>query len=126
MSTSSTLPPTGQNHDRQEDALMQDAEGLTNGHTEPNSQIASDQEPLPPADDIAVEVAAVDEDAMDTDAAPDSSQAPVLPDGSIDPPEAVVPPSNADAQADAISDGQPPPPPADGEVSRMSKIAAHL
>ncbi|KAF2261157.1 hypothetical protein CC78DRAFT_500533 [Lojkania enalia] len=80
MSTSTTLqPPTGQNHDRHADAQMQDSGGLTNGHTDANTNRSN----ALPASDVAVEVAAVDEDAMDT--TPDNSQGLVLPNGSADP-----------------------------------------
>ncbi|KAF2474158.1 DS-domain-containing protein [Lindgomyces ingoldianus] len=81
MSASTTLlPPVGQNHDR-EDALMQDSGGLTNGHLETNTNSLES-----PPNAVAVEVAAVDEDAMDI--TPDSSQGLVLPNGSADPQQA--------------------------------------
>ncbi|ORY17606.1 hypothetical protein BCR34DRAFT_22357 [Clohesyomyces aquaticus] len=81
MSASTTsLPPAGQNHDR-EDAVMHDTAGLTNGHVEANTNI-----PEAPSHPVAVEVAAVDEDAMDT--TPDNSQGLVLPNGSADPQDA--------------------------------------
>lgn len=87
MSTSTTLPPLGQDHDRQEDALMQDSEGLANGHMETDSSGTDSQSPPPPPlGNVAVEVAAVDEDAMDT--TPDSSQGLVQANGSANPPEA--------------------------------------
>jgi hypothetical protein len=77
MNASATIPPPdGQNHDR-EDAVMEDPDGLTNGHLENttgNSEL--------PRADVAVEVAAVDEDAMDT--ALDNAQGLVLPNGSAD------------------------------------------
>jgi len=77
MSASVSLPaPEGQNHDR-EDAVMEDPEGLTNGHLETGTNPTE----LPPAT-VAVEVAAVDDDAMDT--TPDNAQGLVLPNGSAD------------------------------------------
>ncbi|CAO2649526.1 Nn.00g069110.m01.CDS01 [Neocucurbitaria sp. VM-36] len=86
MSSSiTTLPPAGQRHDR-EDAEMQDGEGLTNGHGEETANPPSNREPI--TNSVAVEVAAVDEDAMDT--APDTDQERGLPNGSADPNEALV------------------------------------
>lgn len=109
MSTSApTLPPAGQRHDR-EDALMQDDDTLTNGHmeTEPSSTVSQDSSTT----NVAVEVAAVDEDAMDT--TPDNSQGLVLPNGSADPQEAAgitpsSPPPNGVAQEEPGSIDQPP------------------
>ncbi|KAJ4407344.1 hypothetical protein N0V91_003928 [Didymella pomorum] len=72
-----TLSPTGQRHDR-EDAEMHDEEGLANG------QGQAEQESTTPAtaatSAVAVEIAVVDEDAMDT--TPDIDQQLVLPNGS--------------------------------------------
>lgn len=80
MNASVTIPPPdGQNHDR-EDAVMEDPGGQTNGHLE----LGTSHGELPGAD-VAVEVAAVDEDAMDT--ALDNVQGLVLPNGSADPQE---------------------------------------
>ena len=78
MGTSTTLPPAGQRHDR-DDADMQD--GLTNGH-EANT---SNNQPHTRANNVAVEVAAVaaDEDAMDTTS--DDVQGIVLPNGLAEP-----------------------------------------
>lgn len=64
MSTSATtLPPTGQRHHR-EDAEMQDGEALTNGHQEQTPNQPGNPDPTIQA--VAVAVAAMDEDAMDT------------------------------------------------------------
>lgn len=75
-----TLPQPGQRHDR-EDAEMQDGESLTNGQartdqTSPAVASAS-------TDTVAVEIAVVDDDAMDT--TPDTDQHLVLPNGSANP-----------------------------------------
>ncbi|KAJ4302711.1 hypothetical protein N0V90_001601 [Kalmusia sp. IMI 367209] len=77
MSTSTTLPPAGQRHDR-EDAIMQD--GLPNG-VQPDANSTQDRDQ---ANNVAVEVAAVtaDDDAMDT--TPDSAQGVVLANGSAE------------------------------------------
>jgi hypothetical protein len=99
MSTSSTLPPAGQRHDR-EDAVMQD--GLTNGlQPDASSTPAHNQ-----ADSVAIEVAAVsaDEDAMDTTS--DDAQGLIQPNASAEPaaitpaspPSAEVPANNDDAE----------------------------
>ncbi|KAF3042177.1 ubiquitin carboxyl-terminal hydrolase [Didymella heteroderae] len=73
-----TLPPTGQRHDR-EDAEMHEGEGLANGREQ------LEQESTVPAqastNAVAVEVAVVDEDAMDTTS--DTDQQLVLPNGSV-------------------------------------------
>jgi hypothetical protein len=116
MSTSSTLPPSGQRHDR-EDAVMQD--GLTNGAT--TSGVVSsiqDTESREPPSDIAVEVAAVpaDEDAMDT--TPDNSQGLVIPNGSVDPQEVAEhtprpPGPNGVVQGEESNNDQAPPAPTD-------------
>lgn len=77
MNTSTTLsPPEGQNHDR-EDATMEDSDGLPNGHIEVAQNTGN-----PPAPQVAVEVAAVDEDVMDT--TPDSTQVDGVPNVSSD------------------------------------------
>lgn len=132
MSTSTTLPPpAGQNHDRQEDALMQDSDGLANGHMEANAGSTNNQEPPPPPPpppNVAVEVAAVDEDAMDT--TPDNSQGLVLPNGSADPQEAPVitpssPEPNGVAQGEPVSNSEPAPPPTEETVSRKAPFISH-
>ncbi|KAF2736982.1 DS-domain-containing protein [Polyplosphaeria fusca] len=110
MSTSTTLPqpPTGQNHDRQEyaDAPMQDPDGLTNGHVEPAANTAE----VAPANSVAVEVAAVDEDVMDT--TPDNGQGLVLPNGSTGGQDAAAEPTspapNGVSGEQPASNGQPP------------------
>jgi hypothetical protein len=104
MSTSTTLPPIGQRHDR-EDAIMQD--GLSNG-------MATTQEAESRAspNDVAVEVAAVpaDEDAMDTTA--DDPQNLVLPNGTADPQNATAttPTSPAPNGVEDTTDNVEPPP----------------
>jgi hypothetical protein len=73
MSTSlSTLSPTGQRHDR-EDADMQDGNNLTSEQV----HSASADLPVPAFSTVHIEVAATDEDAMDT--TPDTNQQTVLP-----------------------------------------------
>jgi hypothetical protein len=121
MTTSSTLLPLdGQNHDR-EDALMQDSDALSNGHAETNTNTTDTREP--PVDGIAVEVAAVDNDAMDT--APDDSDGLVLPNGSADPREPstnsqTAPTPNGEntepGDQQTSADVPPPPPPEDAPV----------
>lgn len=87
MNTSaSTMPPAGQRHDR-EDAEMQDGEGLTNGQSHIQQATTATAEPASNA--VAVEVAAVDEDAMDT--TPDTDQQLVLPNGSASQLDASIP-----------------------------------
>jgi hypothetical protein len=101
MSTSSTLPPAGQRHDR-DDADMQD--GLTNGlQPDASSTPAHNQ-----ADSVAIEVAAVsaDEDAMDTTS--DDAQDLIQP--------------NASAEPAAITPASPPP----AEVSGNDDAAEHV
>ncbi|KAF9733686.1 hypothetical protein PMIN02_002677 [Paraphaeosphaeria minitans] len=127
MTTSTTLPPAGQRHDR-EDVDMQD--GLING-LQPD---ATDTPTQNQTNSVAIEVAAVsaDEDAMDTTS--DDTQDLVLPNGSTDPtaitplppPLAEVSSSDPDAQHTTSTtpndappeeppapptDLQPPPPP---------------
>jgi hypothetical protein len=91
-----SLPPAGQPHDR-EDADM-DGEGLTNGQG-----LAST---------VAVEVAAVDEDAMDT--TPDADDGVLLANGSADPLEtAIITPTSPtlnSAASDALSTNAQLPP----------------
>lgn len=79
MSTSTTtLPPVGQRHDR-DDADMHDGEGVPN-------ELPADSQSNPEAtltNSVAVEVAAVDEDVMDT--TPDTEVEIVLPNSSAAP-----------------------------------------
>lgn len=85
MATSTTLPPVGQRHDR-DDANMQDS--LTNGlQPDPSSTPIHIQ-----TDSVAIEVAAVspDEDAMDTTS--DDTQDLVQPNGAVQP-TGITPPS---------------------------------
>jgi hypothetical protein len=73
MSSSvTTFAPAGQQHDR-EDADMEDGAGTANGHVE--------SPPIPPSNSntIAIEVAAVEEDVMDT--TPDADTELVLSNG---------------------------------------------
>ncbi|KAH6622337.1 hypothetical protein C7974DRAFT_362780 [Boeremia exigua] len=75
MSTSAHIaPPAGQRRNR-EDADMREVEGLTNGqaHVEQVSPLLAESS----ISSVAVEIAAVDEDAMDT--TPDTDQRLVLP-----------------------------------------------
>jgi hypothetical protein len=96
MSTSSsTLPPTGQRHDR-DDADMQDGDSLTNEQTQFGQ--ASADVPVPAFNTVHIEVAATDEDAMDT--TPDTDQHIVLP--------------TASTGQDSTSVAQSPPPTANG------------
>jgi hypothetical protein len=128
MSTSTTLPPlAGQNHDREEDALMQDSANLANGYIEATTHISNGDQP--PAPGVAVEVAAVDEDAMDT--SPDNNQGLVLPNGSADAQEAlgITPSSPAptgEVQTELDSNAVPPPPSTDNTVSRTSMTIADV
>lgn len=109
MSSSvTTLPPIGQRHDR-EDADMEDDSGLTNGHVPEIASSPINREPA--TGTVAVEVAAVDEDIMDT--TPDADTELVLPNGSTGPEEAAVitptsPAPNADTAVEPDST-QPPP-----------------
>lgn len=98
MSMSTTLPPSGQRHDR-EDAIMQ--EGLTNGlQPDPSNTQTQNQ-----ANNVAIEVAAVaaDEDAMDTTS--DDAQAIVLPNGSAEPREAAITPSSPNDTSQGVANG---------------------
>lgn len=128
MTTSSTLPPVdGQNHDR-EDALMQDSDTMSNGHTETNTSTTNSNEAS--VDGVAIQVAAVDDDAMDT--TPDTSQGLVLPNGSADPREpptndqSVVTSNGENAESggehagvDPTATPPPPPPPDDAPVCEV-------
>jgi hypothetical protein len=63
MSSSvTTIAPAGQQHDR-EDADMADSVSLANSEVQMPPIVAGDREP---ADTVAIEVAVVDDDAMDT------------------------------------------------------------
>lgn len=75
-----TLPQAGQRHDR-EDAEMGDGDGLTNGQAQVEQ--VSPALASSPTNTVAVEVAVVDDDAMDT--TPDTDQHLVLPNGSANP-----------------------------------------
>ncbi|KAL5388909.1 hypothetical protein DPSP01_002616 [Paraphaeosphaeria sporulosa] len=116
MTTSTTLPPAGQRHDR-EDADMQD--GLTNGLQPGASNTPTHNQ----TNNVAIEVAAVsaDEDVMDTTS--DDTQGLVLPNSSAEPaaitpsspPLAEGPGSDQDAQhatSTTPNDAPPEEPPA--------------
>ncbi|KAJ4988669.1 ubiquitin carboxyl-terminal hydrolase [Stagonosporopsis vannaccii] len=75
-----TMPQPGQRHDR-EDAEMHDGEGLTNGQAQVEPAFPGLTESS--TNTVAVEIAVVDEDAMDT--TPDTDQHLVLPNGSANP-----------------------------------------
>lgn len=91
---------------------MQDSEGLANGHVEVNPHSINSQEP--PATSVAVEVAAIDEDAMDT--TPDNSQGLVLPNGSSDPQEPPGITSISPAPNEQSNSEEPPLPSTDSTV----------
>ncbi|KAF2638924.1 hypothetical protein P280DRAFT_403747 [Massarina eburnea CBS 473.64] len=122
MSTSTTLPPTGQPHDR-DDAVMQD--GLTNGvdgaaNANANANATSTPNGAPPSN-VAVEVASVaaDEDAMDI--APETSQHLVLPNGAANAqqPDAISPEPGSNAETDPVpvaAGETDPPPPTDASI----------
>ncbi|KAF2999270.1 hypothetical protein E8E13_003636 [Curvularia kusanoi] len=103
-SSTPTLPPAGQRHDR-EDADMQDGEGLSNG--QPQLGQISAALPASSLNTIAVEVTAADEDAMDT--TPDTDQQLVLPNGST--------------SRDSTSVPQPPSPPSNGADEEVSAVS---
>lgn len=123
MSSSvTTLAPTGQQHDRQ-DADMGEATGVTNESSLTNGLVA--ESPVPSNDretnnTVAVEVAAIDEDAMDT--TPDIDTQLVLQDGSTGPLEATTtptsPPTHEAAGEPALGDLAPPAAPSDSVVSQ--------
>lgn len=119
MSSSvTTLPPVGQRHDR-EDADMEDDSGLTNGHVPETAGPPSNREPA--ASPVAVEVAAVDADVMDT--TPDADTELVLPNGSAAPEEPAIitpttPTPNADTHVASGNEQAPPPAPVDDAVSQ--------
>lgn len=122
MSASTTIPPPGQRHDR-EDAVMQD--GLTNGlssntddtttttttHTQTETHTHSQ------TNNVAIEVAAVaaEEDAMDT--TQDDAQGTVLPNGSADPNEAAITPSSPNEAHEPNTNGTENPPATADSVS---------
>ncbi len=119
MSSSiATLAPVGQRHDR-EDADMDDGTGLTNGHVEPPTQPTSDPEPESTPNAVAVQVASVDDDAMDT--TPDADTGVVLPNGSADPLETsnnapTSPAPNGDTQVEPENSEQAPPVPSADDI----------
>ena len=98
---------------------MEHGTGLTNGHVESEEHATSGPESTPNA--VAVQVAAADDDAMDT--SPDAETAVVLPNGSADPQEAndnapTSPVPNGDTQVEQGSNEQAPPvPSADDAVN---------
>ncbi|KAF2253885.1 hypothetical protein BU26DRAFT_502001 [Trematosphaeria pertusa] len=118
MSASTTFPPAGQRHDR-DDAAMQD--GLTNG-----VQADTNSGSREPPNNVAVEVAAVpaDEDAMDT--TPDNSQGLVLPNGSADPQEATGIPQSSPAPngvaQDTPQNSEQAPPAPNGDAPQTDNV----
>jgi hypothetical protein len=84
-----TLSPAGQQHDR-EDTNMEDGLGLINGRVAESRGLSNNDDAV--NDTVAVEVAAVDVDTMDT--TPDTDTEMVLPNNSTDPLEAAVTPTS--------------------------------
>ncbi|KAF2854460.1 hypothetical protein T440DRAFT_276189 [Plenodomus tracheiphilus IPT5] len=104
---SSSITTSGQRHDR-EDAEMEDA-SLTNGQPQASPSTPSNREHPPTA--IAVEVAAVDDNAMDT--TPDADVELVLPNAPAGPQDAALttpssPAPNADSEVEASSEAPNP------------------
>jgi hypothetical protein len=128
MSSSvTTLPPTGQQHDR-EDASMEDGVGLTNGRVAEPLSLSNNGNNIDST--VAVDVAVVDADAMDI--TPDIDIGFVLPNDSTDPLEAAVaptspPPNEPAAQEPSIdlaaqepsNDQAPPVSPPGNDVSQL-------
>jgi hypothetical protein len=116
-----TLPPAGQQHDRQ-DANMEDGLGLTNTRGEEARGLSNTSDTV--NDTVAVEVAAVDADAMDT--TPDTNTGLVLPNGSSGPLEAAVtpisPPANEALAPESSTDQTAPTIPSGDEVSRTDGL----
>jgi hypothetical protein len=112
-----TLPPAGQQHDR-EDASMEDDAGLTDGRVAEPLSLSNDGDSV--NNTVAVDVAVVDGDVMDT--TPDTDTGFVLPNDSTDSLEAaVVPtsPSPSEPAAQASSnDRVPPAVPSSNEVGQ--------
>ncbi|KAF2747698.1 hypothetical protein M011DRAFT_36738 [Sporormia fimetaria CBS 119925] len=87
-SPSSTQPPLdSQNHDREEDSVMQDMDAPEEDHRTDT--------PSPAEPQVAVQVAAVDDDTMDTTS--DSSQGTALPDSSSASHHSTAPSANTTA-----------------------------
>jgi hypothetical protein len=84
-----TLSPAGQQHDR-EDANVEDSLGLINGRVAESRSLSNNDGAV--NDTVAVEVAAVDVDAMDT--TPDTDTERVLPNAPTAPLEAAVTPTS--------------------------------
>ncbi|KAF3053365.1 ubiquitin carboxyl-terminal hydrolase [Didymella keratinophila] len=105
-----TLPPTGQRHDR-EDAEMHNEEDLASQQAQPEQESTTPTSAATSA--VAVEVAVVDEDAMDT--TPDTDQQLVLPNGSAG--QSNI--STAQPQSPAANDAA-----RDGPVSSMQTDSA--
>ncbi|OCL08351.1 hypothetical protein AOQ84DRAFT_42426, partial [Glonium stellatum] len=114
MSTSTTLqPPGGQNHDR-DDAMMDDAELLPNGHIEHETTHSGT-----PAPEIAVVPSGEDADAMDT--TPDSSQVEALPNGTLETPAAspIPVPNEIIQEVPATQNRESSPPAANENLVRL-------
>jgi hypothetical protein len=116
-----TLPPAGQQHDR-EDANMEDGLGLTNGRVPESRGLSNNGDAV--NDTVAIEVAAVDADAMDT--TPDTDTELVLPNSSTDPLEAATtptsPPVNEAPAPEPSNDETPPTVPTGDEVSQPDSL----
>ncbi|PSN71018.1 DS-domain-containing protein [Corynespora cassiicola Philippines] len=126
--STATLPQAGQRHDRHDpDAAMHQGEGLANGHMETDHPASNGNEPSA-GNNIAVEIAAVDEDAMDT--TPDSAQGLVLSNGSAEThgPAGTTPTSPAPDHAEPpeLGDNEQPPGAAPRHVPPPSEDAPPL
>jgi hypothetical protein len=100
MSSSvTTLAPAGQQHDR-EDANMEDSAAVPNGHVAETQNSPSDREPA--TNTVAIEVAQVDEDAMDT--TPDADSGLVLQNNSEEPLQGAVTPSSPPANGAPVEE----------------------
>jgi hypothetical protein len=108
MSSSvTTFAPAGQQHDR-EDADMEDGAGTANGHVE--------SPPIPPSNSntIAIEVAAVEEDVMDT--TPDADTELVLSNG----PAELLDATSITPTSPIINGAGPDEPDGNGEIQPIS------
>ena len=118
MSSSiATLASAGQRHDRDADIQEGVGEGLTNGHVEEPAVPSSNHPLAANTNTVAVEVAAMDDDAMDT--TPDLDAQLVQADGEHNPLETALassmPPTDGAAADEPASNDQllPVAPPAD-------------
>jgi hypothetical protein len=99
-SSTTTIAPTGQQHDR-EDADMANGGGMANSELQEPPVASSVREPT---NAVAMEAAAVDDDAMDT--TPDTETALVPSSDSAVPPEAAVTPESPPA-SEMVTGTQP-------------------